>query len=261
MHQHAHQVVARRLRAAVRDHPQGVLRILEPGPRRARGQLGGRRRRGRRQHLLGPAQQPVAVLGRHAQQVADHDHRQRRGDLAHEVAAALFADCVDQLRHDPPDLRLVILDAALGEALVDERAPELVLRVVHVDHRRQRRGIRARAHARAEKSWRFRDRHHVLVERDPPQPARLVPVHGRVLAHPAEVREGIADVEAAIEQSDRGVLGMIGHVVLSVAIRTVFNRRPARAARRASRDPSRRRCCARALRARSTRAAGWRLPP
>ena len=129
---------------------QRVLRVLEPGLHRARRQLRRRRRRGRRQHLLGPAQQAVAVLGRHAEQVADHDHRQRRGDLAHEVAAPLLADRVDQLRHDPPDLRLVILDAALGEALVDERAAQLVLRVVHVDHRRQRRGIRARAHARAE---------------------------------------------------------------------------------------------------------------
>ena len=46
-------------------------------------------------HVVGPAQQVVAVLGRDAEHVADQDHRQRRGDVADEVALAALAHGVD----------------------------------------------------------------------------------------------------------------------------------------------------------------------
>ena len=45
----------------------------------------------RLEHVVGPAQQVGAVLGRDAEHVADHDHRQRGGDVADEVALAPLA--------------------------------------------------------------------------------------------------------------------------------------------------------------------------
>ncbi len=44
------------------------------------------------EHVVGPPQQVVAVVGRHAEHVADHDDGQRRRDVAHEVAATCCAD-------------------------------------------------------------------------------------------------------------------------------------------------------------------------
>ena len=49
-------------------------------------------------HVVGPPQQIVAVLGRDAEHVADHDHRQRRREVADEVALAALAHAVDDGR-------------------------------------------------------------------------------------------------------------------------------------------------------------------
>ena len=46
--------------------------------------------------IVRPLQQLAALLGQHAEHVADHRHRQRSGDVADEVALALLANCVDQ---------------------------------------------------------------------------------------------------------------------------------------------------------------------
>ena len=40
----------------------------------------------RLEHVVGPPEQLVAVLGRDAEHVADHDDGQRRRDVVHEVA-------------------------------------------------------------------------------------------------------------------------------------------------------------------------------
>src|SRR5690606_3836654 len=55
----------------------------------------------RPQHVVGPGQQLLAVLGREAEGVADHDERQLRGQVGDEVALAALADGVDDLVADP----------------------------------------------------------------------------------------------------------------------------------------------------------------
>ena len=180
-----------------------------------------------RQHLLGPAQQPVAVLGRHAEQVADHDHRQRRRDLAHEVAAPLLADGVDQLRHDAPDLRA--RDPRRGacvKPLLTSARRSLCCgsSMLIIDGSGGESGRELRREQKS--SGDFETFITSSWSAIAPQPARLVPVDGRVLAHPAEVLERLAHVEEAVEQADRGIHGMIGHGSLRAAFRRHVSAQP-----------------------------------
>ena len=57
----------------------------------------------------------------------------------------------------------------------------------------------------------LRDALHVLVERDAPDPARLVVVDRRVLAHPRALAERRTRVEPAVEEVDLRVHGRGGH--------------------------------------------------
>ena len=66
----------------------------------------GFRRAERLQHVVGPPQEVVAILGRHTEHVADHDHRQGGGDLADEVGRARLADPVDDRVADGVGCRL-----------------------------------------------------------------------------------------------------------------------------------------------------------
>ena len=86
------------------------------------------------EHVVGPAQQLGPVLGAHAERVADHDHRERRGDVAHEVGAAVVDHRVEDLGARLAHLRLAVPHAARGEPLVHELAALQVGGVVHVDH-------------------------------------------------------------------------------------------------------------------------------
>jgi hypothetical protein len=86
----AHQVVARVL-APVGDHGLRVGDVLEGHLRRVPAAFLGRElaRRAPAEQLVGPVQQLVSVLGLDAEQIADHDHRQRGRDLGDELAAPL----------------------------------------------------------------------------------------------------------------------------------------------------------------------------
>ena len=113
VHEHAHEVVGRRApdaRATACVQNVGVARhgasiawtYLLVGCAAAL----------RAHHVVGPAQQVVAILGRDAEHVADQDHRQRRRDVADEVALAALAHLVDDRVADVADLRLAVADAA-----------------------------------------------------------------------------------------------------------------------------------------------------
>ena len=145
VHEHAHQVVGR-LGAPSRNHSRRVGLVLLRRSGRGEHHL----HRGvaalRAHHGVGPVQQPVAVFRRDAEQVADHDHRQRRRDVAHEVALAALAHRVDDRVAGPSDSRFQRLDSARGEAAAHQLAAHVVRRVVHVDHHRQRRECPAGCH-------------------------------------------------------------------------------------------------------------------
>ena len=66
----------------------------------------------RAHHVVGPPQQVAAVLGLDAEHVADQDHRQRRGDVVHEVALAALAHRVDDRVAGVADLLLAVADRA-----------------------------------------------------------------------------------------------------------------------------------------------------
>ena len=108
VHEHAHQVVGRR-RLPRGDRAAWRTRCIRHGCRRGDELLLGRVAALRAHHVVRPAQQVVAVLGRHAEHVADHDHRQRRGEVAHEVALAPLAHPIDErvarCRGAPPRCR------------------------------------------------------------------------------------------------------------------------------------------------------------
>ena len=151
---------AGRARAPVGDHVGAVGRVLERRLRGGRHRLGRRREREAADQVVGPAQQAVAVLGQHAEHVADHDHRQRRGDLAHEVDAALLRGASSiSAGADRADPRLVLGDAARREAAVHQVAAPLVIVAVEVDHRRDGRRVGPHAEAVAEGLGVLRARH------------------------------------------------------------------------------------------------------
>ena len=92
-------------------------------------------RRGQSAHqVVGPLQQLVALFGQHAEHVTDDRHRQRRGDVADEVALAALTHRVDQRVTQVLDGRHLVHDALAGEPGVDELAAQDVRRIVHVDH-------------------------------------------------------------------------------------------------------------------------------
>ena len=252
----AHQVVGRGARAAVGDHRLRIAQILVDDRGRARAPLLRVFDRGRlaaAEHLVGPAQQHPAVLRRHAEHVADHDHRHPARDVGHEVALAARGYRVDQLVAERAQLRLVIRDAPHREAAVHEVAAALVQRVVEVDHRRDpRAGLGPRALPRAEQLRVLRGVHDVGVAGEAPDPAQLVyvglEVGGRAVAHPPEALVGV-EVEEPVEQVDVVARGMAGHGSPSI-LSTISSPRAReigqRGARRRVRDRRVRGCaCAR----------------
>ena len=85
-------------------------------------------------HLVGPAEQLVAVVLRHAEQAGDGLQRQLARHLLDEVAAALggrgLGDVLGALR----ELLLQPSDRARGESAGDDLAQPGVVRRVHVEH-------------------------------------------------------------------------------------------------------------------------------
>ena len=73
--------------------------------------------------IVGPLQQRRAVLRQHPEHVADHGHRQRRGEIADEVALAAFAHRIDEGVAQGVDSGGLIGHPLAGEPGVDELAP------------------------------------------------------------------------------------------------------------------------------------------
>ncbi len=208
--QHAHEVVSG-LGLAVGDDRVGVLRVADEG-------LGGRAdatpvagEGG--EHGVAPRQELVPVLGGHAQVVADHDQRQRGGDVPDEVALAALGHPVDDLVADLADLVGALADPSGGEALVDELAPPQVLGVVHVDHHRDGVGVGPDPLGVGERGRVLGDGLEVGVAADAPLLA--VPVDGGVGPHPGEGLVGVAAPERTAHEVDVVSGGVIGHRMAS----------------------------------------------
>ena len=206
--EHAHEVVAG-AGPAVGDDVRGVGRVL------AEGGAGGVELLGRGvdvlalHHVVGPAQEIGAVLGPHAERVADHDHGQVGGDVVDEVALAVLAHGVDDLGARPPHGRLAVADPLRGEAAVDELPALEVGGVVHVDHHRQGCEPGPDAAGVREDLRVAGDLLDVAVAGDAPDGA--VPVHGRVGPHPRQGVVVVAGPEVAAAEVDVVAGGVVSH--------------------------------------------------
>jgi hypothetical protein len=182
------------------DHPQLELPEPEHGPQPAIGDLRRGVQVGGQHHVVGPPQQVVVVLLLEAQEVGDHQQRQPGGQVPDRVARTGLGDLVDDATAQAGDRLLQLADAPWREAPVDQRAPSLVVGVVHRDHHRQRRAVGPRRPPAGEGLGVLLDGEHVLVAGDAPHLAVLVPVHRRLPAHPGPVVEGLRGVPAAVEE-------------------------------------------------------------
>ena len=144
-----------------------------------------------------------AVLLRHAEQQADRLQRQIAGEAGDEIERLVLGQRLDQGHGAAPQLRLQLMDGAVGEALVDKAAQPLVARIVSPIE--ELAGLvlvmQARAAGRAaatlvggERDRVQHDGHGILVPAHHPEPLpigrhgrRLMPVDGRMLARPGEV--------------------------------------------------------------------------
>jgi hypothetical protein len=209
VHQHAHEVVGG-LRPALLGDAGGVLRVAGEGGHGSEDGLFVLATGEAAQHVVGPRHQRVAVLGCHAERVADHDQREQRGDVPDEVARTLLAHPVDDLVAHAPDLRLLIAHALGCEPPVDQLAPVPVLGIVHVDHHRERPVVGADALRVRERRRVLGDGLQVGVAADAPHAVALVPVDGGVGPHPREGLVVIAGPELAADEVDGGVGGVVG---------------------------------------------------
>jgi hypothetical protein len=210
LHEHAHQVV-RGLGAPGLDDGGGVGHVLAVGVGGVHDHVVGGAAALRLEHVVGPAEQVAAVLGGHAQHVADHHHRQQRGDVVDEVALAALDHRVDDLVAHLAHLVGLVAHPAGGEAAVDQLAPAPVLGVVHVDHHRQRPVVGPDAPGVRERGRVLGDGLDVGVAADAPHLAGLVPVDRRVGAQPGVERVDVAGVERAVADGDVRVGGVVGH--------------------------------------------------
>jgi hypothetical protein len=157
----------------------------------------------RSQHVVRPPQQLVAVGGRDAQHVADHHHRERSREIAHEVALTVLAHAVDEIVTDLGDVVARRAHPSGREAAAHELAPLQVAGRVHVDHPRHRSRVGTAAARARERRGIAPDGHHSGVGRNTPEIVALVEVHGSVRAHPRVPVAGAIDVEIGCEQVDR----------------------------------------------------------
>ena len=166
------------------------------------------------------------ILG-DAQHVADHDHRQAMGKIAHDIHLALAGDTVELLVDDLLDARPHVGDAAGGEGLGHQPAqPRMVGRVLD-QHGARETGDRRLVHAVGGAVAALHVAHevlaealvaqgesHVLVACDQPETLRRLE-NRRRLAQAAIERVRIGD-EGRIERIElerRAVHDGRGHVV------------------------------------------------
>ena len=193
------EVVAR-VGPAVGDDAELQLAEAEHGLGPRLRLLGRRVERGGAEQVVGPMEQIVVGVGVEPEQLGDHHERQRGGHVPHEVARPGFADAVDDEAAVPRDRALHLGDAPRREPAVDQRAPLVVLGVVHGDHHGQVRAVWPGRAVAAERRRVLLDREHVVVARDPPDPGRLVVVDGCLPAHPGPDLVGIVGVPVPVEQ-------------------------------------------------------------
>jgi len=108
-------------------------------------------------HPVGHLLEPPLVLDGHAEQLGDHDRRQRPRELAHEIELAAPLDAVEQRARDVADAGLEARDAAGRERAIHERAELRVARTVRRDEERQ---------LLVEAVVAFRDPHHDALAQD-----------------------------------------------------------------------------------------------
>ena len=134
--------------------------------------------------LLRPVSDLLPLLARVAEQIANDDGGQRRGDGIDGFALPERHDRVEDLGRNAPHARFVVADTVWREATDDEVALVLVLGVVHVDHGLvaaqvdvgsgtvERRVARAVA----------LDREDIVVARDDPELLERIPEHRCLVA-------------------------------------------------------------------------------
>ena len=84
--------------------------------------------------IVGPGFEPVHVLGRHAQHLGDHGHRQRVAEGGDQVEAVAVGDRVQKPVGDLPHAALPARHRARRERPGDQRAQPRVVRRVDVQH-------------------------------------------------------------------------------------------------------------------------------
>ena len=95
--------------------------------------------------IVGPLQQCCAILRQHPEHVADDGHRQRRGEVANEIALAAFAHRIDERVAQRVDTGSLIGYPLAGEPGVHKLAPKQMCGIVHVDHVGHGRVVRSDA--------------------------------------------------------------------------------------------------------------------
>ena len=208
------QVIGLLVPGALLGHGGDVLGVLHGGHHGLvrRPGVGGAERL---QHVVGPTEEVVAVLGGHPQHVADDDHGQGGGDVPDEVGRPGLAHPVDDPVAYGPDALLALPDPPRGEALADQPAATEVLGGVGLDHHREGEPVGPDPAGVGESVGVLRDLPYVGVAGDAPHPRGLVEVGRGVVPHPGEGREGITGVERAVGQSDAQPGGRCGHGTLS----------------------------------------------
>ena len=134
-----------------------------------------------------------AVRGRHAEQLADHVHRELAGEVRDEVAAAPLRGSASRCsRAIAPDPRLELRHAARREAARDQRAHARVPRRIHREERHGGVGVRVEdvliegdAVPAREGLRVLEGGEHVRVARERPEAERVVAVDGRLVAQRA----------------------------------------------------------------------------
>ena len=94
---------------------------------------------GRDDRRVGPAAEVGADRLGHTEELADHEHRQRRGQHVDQIDDLAARDRVEQADGERPDLVLHAAQRPAGELPVEDAAPLVVSRRIHVQDRARRR--------------------------------------------------------------------------------------------------------------------------
>ena len=144
-----------------------------------------------------------AILLRHTEQQADRLQRQITGEAGDEIEWLVLGHRIDQGHGAAAQLRLQLMDGAVGEALVDKAAQPLVARIVSpieelaglvLVMQARAAGLAVATLIGGEPDRVQHDGHGVCVPAHHPEPftigrdcRRLMPVDRRMLARPGEV--------------------------------------------------------------------------